>query len=71
MPIDEAIARAYGATLELDHGALVPLYFIKDKAYRIVHITYGMLSSLELYRFGMVIEEAVNKVGRKAVRNCS
>lgn len=67
VPIDEAIARTYGVTLELDHGALVPLYFIKDKAHRIVHITYGMLSSLELYRFGMVIEEAVSKVGRKAV----
>ena len=54
---------------ELDHGALVPLYFI-DKEYsnyQIVHITYGLLGKMELYQFGMKIKEAINSLGRKTV----
>lgn len=54
-------AGKYGSEYELDHGTIVPLYFINKKYsnYKIVHITYGMLPNLELYKFGMCIKKAV------------
>ncbi|AZV56352.1 AmmeMemoRadiSam system protein A [Clostridium sp. AWRP] len=62
-------AQEYGMEYELDHGALVPLYFVNKKYpnYKLVHITYGMLSKMELYKFGMCIKKAVNEVNTKAV----
>lgn len=59
--ITKRSAKKYGIEYELDHGAMVPLYFINRKFsdYRVVHITYGMLSKMELYRFGMSIRKAV------------
>lgn len=53
--------REYNILCELDHGAMVPLYFINKeyKDYEIVHITYGMLQKIDLYRLGMAIKRAV------------
>lgn len=59
--LNETIAEEYGIELELDHGVFVPLYFI-DKYYRdykIVHITIGELSLIELYEMGIVIRGAI------------
>lgn len=60
-------AKSYGVSLELDHGAAVPLSFVKslDKI-ELVHITYGMLSPIELYSFGRAIEKACRKTGTRA-----
>ncbi|MCR8744803.1 AmmeMemoRadiSam system protein A [Romboutsia lituseburensis] len=67
-PLDKYTCVNYGATLELDHGALIPLYYIiQNKKYNLVHITYGMLSKFELYKFGMIISESVQKLKSKAV----
>ena len=62
-------AHKYGMEYELDHGALVPLYFVNKKYpnYKLVHITYGMLSKMQLYKFGMCIKKAVGEVNTKAV----
>ncbi|WP_446899798.1 AmmeMemoRadiSam system protein A [Clostridium sp. LBM24168] len=62
-------AKQYGIKYELDHGALVPLYFVnkKYKGYKLVHISYGMLPKLQLYEFGMCIKKAVSEVDTKAV----
>ncbi|MCK9536741.1 MAG: AmmeMemoRadiSam system protein A [Bacilli bacterium] len=59
----------YNHNYELDHGTIVPLYFIEKeyRDYRLVHITYGLLGSLDLYRFGMMIKEAVWHLNRDAV----
>lgn len=67
--ITKASASQYGINYELDHGALVPLYFIYQhyQDFKIVHITYGMLSKMELYRFGMCIQKAVKDSHVKAV----
>lgn len=66
--LDRNNAKTYGIKLELDHGAAVPLYYIKDiKKYKIVHITYGMLSPIELYSFGMAIEKACIRTNTQAV----
>ena len=53
----------------LDHGTMVPLYFIR-KYYSegdIIRIGLSGLSLAEHYRMGMIIREAVEKLGRRAV----
>jgi AmmeMemoRadiSam system protein A/AmmeMemoRadiSam system protein B len=62
--LDHSTSRRYGITYELDHGAIIPLYFT-GLNYKFVHITYGMLGKIDLYRFGMVIKEAVKQLDRK------
>jgi AmmeMemoRadiSam system protein A len=46
MVVDEAYPQEVRHTPGLDHGALVPLYFIskKHQGFGLVHITYGLLS---------------------------
>jgi AmmeMemoRadiSam system protein A/AmmeMemoRadiSam system protein B len=53
----------------LDHGTMVPLYFIRRKytGAQIVRIGLSGLPLSEHYRFGQMIREAVDKLGRKAV----
>ncbi|PAB56924.1 AmmeMemoRadiSam system protein A [Anaeromicrobium sediminis] len=67
--IDKNAADTYGVEYELDHGALVPLYFIEKeyKDFNLVHITYGMLSKMQLYKFGMALEKALDHAGKNAV----
>jgi len=69
VPIDEVSANQYGISSELDHGSMVPLYFINKyyKDYNIVHITYGLLSKVRLYEFGIAIKEAVSAQDKSVV----
>lgn len=62
-------ANRYGINFELDHGSMVPLYFINKKFsnYKIVHITYGLLPKVQLYKFGMCIKKAVEHMHTNAV----
>jgi len=59
--ITKGTAHRYGLDYELDHGTMVPLYFVNKKfsGYKIVHITYGILPKIQLYKFGMCIKKAV------------
>ncbi|MGH4123983.1 MAG: AmmeMemoRadiSam system protein A [Clostridium sp.] len=61
--------KKYGREYELDHGTIVPLYFIVDKynSFKLVHITYGGLSPIQLYKFGKLIKEAVEESNENAV----
>ncbi len=54
---------------ELDHGTMVPLYFIEKKytRFKLVRIGLSGLPLTEHYRLGQMIAEAVGKLGRKAV----
>ncbi|MBI4856996.1 MAG: AmmeMemoRadiSam system protein A [Acetobacterium woodii] len=67
--LNKEIAKEYKIDLNLDHGVLVPLYFIEKyyRAYKIVHITIGELSLIELYKMGKVIREAVEARGKDAM----
>jgi len=67
--IDQESAVDFNITTHLDHGALVPLYFINEKLnqFKIVHITYGMLSHEKLYEFGISIQNAIVETGKKVV----
>ena len=53
----------------LDHGTMVPLWFIRKKypAGKIVRAGLSGLPLTDHYRFGMLIRDAVEKLGRKAV----
>lgn len=80
MELVESISRlAAGAGIEagtqgrneknLDHGAMVPLYFISNlyQGFKLVRISIAGLSSFELYRFGGCIAEAVRESASRAV----
>ncbi|MCF6464352.1 AmmeMemoRadiSam system protein A [Clostridium sp. Cult2] len=59
--VDENLAEDFNISLKLDHGALVPLYFVGKEYndYKLVHITYGLLPPKDLYRFGQIIQDSV------------
>jgi len=67
--MDADKARRYGVRRGLDHGCLVPLYFIgkQYRAFRIVHITIGLLPLAEMYAAGKLLAEAVGEAGPRAV----
>ncbi|HEX9058565.1 MAG TPA: AmmeMemoRadiSam system protein A [Clostridia bacterium] len=67
--LDDYTLRRFKADKKLDHGALVPLYFVSHeiKGVKIVHISTAFLSFEELYRFGMCIKEAVEKSQKRVV----
>lgn len=61
--VNDELAKEYEISTALDHGTIVPLYFV-DKEYihyRLIHITYGLLSNEDLYSFGKSIQEAVEE----------
>lgn len=53
----------------LDHGTMVPLYFINQyyKNYKLVRIGLSGLSVLDHYRLGRCIRETADKLNRKTV----
>lgn len=67
--VDKSFAREYGVEAKLDHGALVPLYFVdkESKNYKLIHITYGLLSPKDLYKFGRAIEKSIVDLDEKVV----
>ena len=54
---------------KLDHGTMVPLWFIRQKydGFRIVRIGLSGLPLTDHYAFGQMIRDAVERCGRKAV----
>jgi len=64
---NEELAKDYGVNSSLDHGVLVPLYFLQKAGFqgKIVVISMGLLPFIELYSFGRAIQEAVNGLGKK------
>ena len=53
----------------LDHGVMVPLYFIKQRKIDVpvIPITMGLLEYEKLYQFGKVIKRTVEEIGLDAV----
>ncbi|MFP4661185.1 MAG: AmmeMemoRadiSam system protein B [Halanaerobiales bacterium] len=55
---------------KLDHGVMVPLYFIKEQtelSIPVIPITMGLLEYEKLYSFGQVIHQTVEEMDLKAV----
>ncbi len=58
---DSSMAREYYQEFKLDHGALVPLYFI-DKHYRdysLIHVTYGLIPPSKLREVGKTMSQVL------------
>jgi len=66
--LDERSATAYGVSAALDHGALVPLYFLAKNDVRLplVHITFGHLAPQQLFVFGQAVQRALLSLERRA-----
>jgi len=60
---NEAVRRVLKYHVSLDHGAIVPLYFVNKKAkgFKLVHISVADLTYDELYKFGQCIGKAVEE----------
>ena len=56
-------------SIELDHGTMIPLYFIRKylKNYKIVVVGLSEFSYPKHYEFGKIIKEAVEKLNRNVV----
>ncbi len=69
IPMHEEVKPTYGFEPGLDHGAVVPLHFIRMayQDFKLVHITYSLLEREQHYQFGRVIREAVEAFDRNAV----
>lgn len=67
--VDSELLRRYNVNYELDHGSIVPLYFINKyyNDYKLVHITYSMIGDINLYKFGMEMKNVAEKLNRRAV----
>lgn len=67
--LEKKLLNKYHISLTIDHGALVPLYFIEEyySDYNIVHITYAPIGDIDLYKFGMAISKAVEELSSNAV----
>ncbi|MBR0461826.1 MAG: AmmeMemoRadiSam system protein A [Erysipelotrichaceae bacterium] len=53
----------------LDHGTMVPLHFIEKyyKDFRLVRVSLSGLSLSDNYRFGQLIQQSADHLGRRAV----
>jgi len=60
-------AKNYRLSLDLDHGALVPLYYLSKAGFKgqLVHISVGMLSYEEMYTFGKAVQMAIGAAGKR------
>lgn len=65
--LDADKIRLYHLSSELDHGAIVPIYFVEKayKSYQLIHINYGLLSRLQLYRFGHLMASCIEESDQK------
>ncbi len=65
--IGELESKQYRLDLQLDHGALVPIYYIDKELqdYKLVHITPGFISPLELYNAGKLMTEVLEELDVK------
>lgn len=66
--LTDDLAKTYRISLQLDHGAIVPLYYMAKAGFKgqLVHITIGMLSYEEMYTFGKAVQAAIG-MGDKRV----
>lgn len=67
--VDSNLLRRFNKDYELDHGTIVPMYFVNKyyTDYKLVHITYSILSDIELYKFGMAIQKTAKNLNKNIV----
>lgn len=67
--LDKQLATRFDLDEEVDHGIIIPVHFISQyyQNFKVVAITYGMLSEDALYDFGICIQKAAEHLDRKIV----
>lgn len=66
--LDQEIAQKHRLNPNLDHGILVPLYYLQEAGLTevsLVAISIAFLPNIQLYQFGRVLQQAADKIGRK------
>ncbi len=65
--LTDDVAKTYRLSLQLDHGALIPLYYLHKAGFRgqLVHIGMGMLPYEEMYTFGKAVQSAVGMLDKR------
>lgn len=65
--LSDDLAKTYRFSLQLDHGALVPLYFLHKAGFKgqLVHLSMGMLPYEEMYTFGKAVQAAIGMVDKR------
>lgn len=71
--IDEDLAAEYGVQSRLDHGVMVPVYFLEQVGIHLpmVSVSMAMLPFEELYAFGVAIRRAAEAMDRKVALTAS
>jgi len=69
IPMHEDVKKTYRLEPGLDHGTIVPLYFVNKKYnnFKLVHITYSLLPRDQHYKLGIAIRDAAAELDRKIV----
>ncbi len=68
LALDEAVAQKNRLNSRLDHGILVPLYYLQEAGMRdipILAISIGYLPVFDLYTFGSIIKDVAANVGKR------
>jgi aromatic ring-opening dioxygenase LigB subunit len=65
--LTDELAKNHRFSLQLDHGALVPLYYMSNAGFKgqLVHISMGMLPYEEMYTFGKAVQAAIATVDKR------
>lgn len=65
--LTDELAKNYRFNLELDHGALVPLYYLHKAGFKgqLVHLSIGMMPYEEMYTFGKAVQAAIGLVDKR------
>lgn len=65
--LTETEERQYGISLRLDHGVIVPLYFLRKAKLEtpLVHVSMALGDPQKLYLFGVAVRRAAESLGRR------
>lgn len=65
--LTDDLAKTHRFSLQLDHGAMVPLYYLNQAGFKgqLVHISIGMLPYEEMYTFGKAVQSAISTVDKR------
>jgi AmmeMemoRadiSam system protein A len=66
--IDRPTAKRHQLNADIDHGILVPLYYLEKAGLvnkPIVAMSVGFLDNMELYTLGRIIQDSADSIGKK------
>jgi len=67
LPLDNELAQQHRFSLQLDHGAVIPLRYLYRAGFRgqVVHMSAGFLTYSEMYACGKAVQAAVEATRQK------